>query len=260
MVKTLPVNPKARRRQLTKKSVRLSGALVLAVVTAMGSLAACSFQNFDSLQDGKGSGDGDGDGDGDGNGDGDGDDSGGSPGSGGKASGGSGASTGGDNSEGGAGGEEPIGESFLTNGSFETASTSDWTVSPSSALTDRHLFVQPPTGTVLSPDGTYQLAFWHDTDTYEATISQEMSDLEEGTYELRAYFSRGVGPTVTLFARDCSENDPEPLEIPVTDASSFTLFVIRDIEVTTDTCEVGLTVSAEPNHWVNVDHLTFSKK
>lgn len=212
---------------------------------------ACSFQDFSSLQEGASGGGGTATG---------GDASGGdSSGSGGASTGGT-SSGGGNPGVGGLGGMGGVPESFLSNGSFETSNTMGWDVVPSTALADRHVYVQTATGTVPTPDGIYELAFWHDTDTYQVTISQVVEDLEDGTYTLSGFFSRGPNLQVALFARDCSEEDPEPRDIPVTDSNSFTVFRLTDIEVSGGRCEVGLTVEGGPGDWMNVDMLTLTKE
>lgn len=219
---------------------------VVACAAALAGLGACSFQDFGSLQDGDG---------GSGNATG-GDSSGGTSGTGGTSGdGGQGPGTGG--AGGGMGGAL---DSAIVNGSFETGNTMDWDVVPSTALADRHIYVQAPTGSVPTPDGVYELAFWHGTDSYQVTISQTVEGLEDGTYTLAGFFSRGAGLQATLFARNCSGEDPDPLEIPATDPNSFTLFRLMGIEVSGGTCEVGVSVDAGPNHWMNVDLLTLTKE
>ena len=232
-----------------------------AVLSTLPAVAlACSFQNFDDLQEGTNTEASGGSDDED-------NESGGSSSSGGSGKGGSKSTggqsgSGGDTADGGMGGEggtdmglggAPPEVPALANASFETGNTAYWQVQPASALGSRHVFVQAPTGTVLAPDGTYELAFWHPEDTYQVTISQEIKGLPEGTYTLSAQVSRGTHIEVFLFARGCADEDPEPAEVSITDANSFTSFYLRGIEVDSDTCEVGLTVDAGPNDWMNVD-------
>ncbi len=262
--------PLCSRPASAKRRTRSSYALLLTCLFTVGWLGACSFQNFDELQEGGGDGDGSdgtfGDGDGSGGTFGDGDGDGDSKSTGGSASRSSGGQTGagaegGGTGEGGMGGEndtEPT--NLLGNPSFEMGSTAGWTVTPASALTNRHVFVQFPTGTVKAPDGYQELAFWHGSDSFEIEISQKLENLETGTYNLSAFFTRGPGLTATLFAKSCSSQDPDPLEVPVTDANSFTKFTLREIEVTSDTCVVGITVSAAPTEWMNVDGFSFEKE
>ncbi len=161
---------------------------------------------------------------------------------------------------GGMGGMGGMPQSFIANGSFETGNTMGWDVVPSSALDKRYAYVQTATGAVRPPDGVYELAFWHDTDSYQVTVSQVVEDLEDGSYTLAGFFSRGANMTATLFARNCSANDPEPRDIPMTDANSFTLFRLTEIEVSGGRCEVGVMVDAGAGDWMNVDMLTLTKE
>ena len=250
---------------MTPHQLRARSIRSLTVVSAAW-IAACSFQDFGSLQDGLS------------------DDSGGSGGSrssggaknsdggtssGGGSSGGNQGGTGGDatggessgdgGSMGGMGGAEPN-PVVVLNASFESANLTGWDVDPPDAVGYRYVYVQSPTGNVPAPDGNYELAFWHDTDTYELTVSQTLTDVPRGTYELTGYFTRGANMVVTMFARGCSDEDPEPKEVPQTDPNSFTLYTLRGIEVDRDSCEVGITVSAGPNDWMNVDLLAFTKE
>lgn len=234
--------------------------IVLAVGGSMAWLAACSFQDFSSL-DGGGDGSGDGDGDGDSG-------SGGRTGtsSGGRSSSDGGASSGGkseagdgDGDMGGMGmGGAP--EPELLNPSFETGSTLNWEVSPASAISSRHVYVQFPTGEVPAPDGNYELAFWHATDSYDVIVSQKLTGLSDGTYTFSGYFSRGANLFVTMFAKNCSAKDPPPKEIPTTEPTSFTRFSLTDIEVKGGSCEVGITVEGGPNDWLNADLFALTRE
>jgi hypothetical protein len=151
--------------------------------------------------------------------------------------------------------------SVLENGSFETGTTGGWTVVPVSAIADRHIYVEPPTGLVAAPDGVYQLASWHGTETYEVTISQQVDGLEDGTYTLQGYFMRGAGISVEMFARNCSTEDPTPVVIPATSTSSFTPFTLSGIEVVGGSCEVGLNVATTaPGQFMNADVITLTKE
>ena len=248
---------------MKRMTSRTQGArrFVLAVGGSMAWLAACSFQDFSSLDGGddSGTGDGDGDGDGDtGSGGRTNTSSGGRSGNeGGESSGGQGETGDGDGDMGGMGGAP---EPELLNPSFETGSTLNWEVSPSSAIASRHVYVQFPTGEVPAPDGNYELAFWHATDSYDLVVSQKLTGLSDGTYTFSGYFSRGANLLVTMFAKNCSAKDPTPKEIPSTDPSSFTRFSLTGIEVKGGSCEVGITVEGGPNDWMNADLFALTRE
>jgi len=168
--------------------------------------------------------------------------------------------------EGGAGGTDPgnnggtgaTGE--LVNPSFETTNTLGWTVEPTEALTKRHAFVQLPQGTATVPDGGYEFSTWHMTDTFAVSLSQTVTGLEDGTYTFQGYFSRGDGFTsVTLFARNCGGDDPEPIPVPLTDPSQWLNVELTGIEVSGGSCEVGLSIESNPNNWLNADDFSLVK-
>jgi hypothetical protein len=156
------------------------------------------------------------------------------------------------------GGTGAVGQ--IVNPSFETASTSGWTVTPSDALSARHVYVQPPTGTINVPDGAYQLSTWHMTDTFEVEIFQTISGLEDGTYIFKGYFSLGVGLNgAQMFARNCGGAEVVPLDLePIT--MSFEMRQITGIEVVGGSCEVGIAIDSNPQNWLNADLFSFEKE
>lgn len=253
-------------------------------------MASCSFQNFDYLKEGAGSGgsggaggaattggsseptagtDSLGEG---GTGEMPGGSSGGPSEAGKAGSGGSGGGAGGTTSvtEGGVGGEAGDGSGNtgntgavgqLVNPSFETATTIGWSVTPSQALTKRYIFVQLPQGTATVPDGNYELSTWHLEDAFSLEIFQTITGLEDGTYTFKGYFSRGDGfNSVTMFARDCGGADVEPVPVPVTDPSQWLNVELMDIEVVGGSCLVGLAIDSNATNWLNADFFSFEKQ
>jgi hypothetical protein len=142
----------------------------------------------------------------------------------------------------------------LVNPSFETFSTVGWTIDPPSAATKRYIFVQAPTGTVPAPDGTYELATWHQTDGFQVEIYQNVTGLEDGTYTFQGSFSRGEGLNeIYMFARNCGGAEPDPMPIPVTSPSAFEVIALTGIEVSGGSCEVGVYVDSNLGNWMNAD-------
>src|ERR1041384_4748075 len=138
---------------------------------------------------------------------------------------------------------------------------SGMTVEPADALTKRHAFVQVAQGSSTIPDGIYQFSIWHGTDTYTVDLHQTVTGLEDGTYTFKAYFTRGDGFTdVQMFARDCGGPDLEPMPVPLTDASQWLNVELTGIEVTGGSCDVGLSIGANPANWLNADLFTFEKE
>lgn len=149
----------------------------------------------------------------------------------------------------------------LVNPSFETTNTLGWTVDPTDALTKRHAFVQLAQGTATVPDGSYQFSTWHMTDAYTVELHQTITGIEDGTYTFKAYFSRGDGfNSVFMFARNCGGTDPEPVPVPLTDASQWLNVEVTGIEVVGGSCDVGLSLDANPANWLNADLFTFEKE
>jgi hypothetical protein len=150
----------------------------------------------------------------------------------------------------------------LVNPSFETSNTLGWTVEPTDALTKRHAFVQLAQGTATVPDGAYQFSTWHMTDTYTVEVHQVITGIEDGIYTFKAYFSRGDGfNAVTLFARNCGGTvEPEPVPVPLTDASQWLNVEVAGIEVVGGSCDVGLSIDSNPANWLNADLFTFEKE
>jgi len=166
--------------------------------------------------------------------------------------GGRGAGAGGMGGSGGSGVSGAMGQ--LVNPSFETSNTSGWTVAPADALTNRYAYVQFPLGTVPAPHGTFELATWHMTDAFTVEIFQTVTGLEDGTYTFAGHFMRGAEfNELYLFARNCSETDPDPVPIPMTAADAFLTVSLTGIEVAGGSCEVGIHVDSNATNWMDAD-------
>jgi len=250
---------------------------------ALALLVGCSFQQFDYLQDGGGAGS---------NGKGGASTTAGSshqggsevvpqggqaePGGAGKAGSTSHAGKGGGTVADAGGGNTPIGEGGaagaggapnggtgavgeLVNPSFESGNVSGWQVAPSDALAKKYAFVQYPQGAGTVPDGTYEFSIWHKTDTYTVELHQTIKGLEDGTYTFKGYFSRGALLGASLFARNCGGVAPEPIPVPLTDPSQWLAVSLTGIEVSGGSCEVGLSIEATAENWLNADLFSFEK-
>jgi hypothetical protein len=189
---------------------------------------------------------------------------GGAPGAAGVDNGGStvtgGSVSGGTGGMGGSGGTGNTGATgALVNPSFESGTTSGWTVEPEDALSKRHAFVQYAQGASSVPDGTYQFSTWHMTDVYTVDLFQVITGLEDGTYVFKAYFSRGAQNAVTLYARNCGGADPDPVDVPITSGTEWLPVSVAGIEVSGGSCEVGLSIDSNQENWLNADLFTFEK-
>lgn len=148
----------------------------------------------------------------------------------------------------------------IVNPSFETGTTSGWTVEPADALSKRYAFVQYPQGASSVPDGTYEFSTWHMTDVYTVMLYQNITGLEDGTYTFKGYFSRGAQNSAVLFARNCGGTDPEPVDIPITAGTEWVAVSVTGIEVSGGSCEVGLGLDSQQENWLNADLFSFEKE
>ncbi len=190
--------------------------------------------------------------------------------SGGKATGGKSATTGGNATTGGSattGGKAGTGGSVgsggspgtptLVNPSFESGLTG-WTVTPAEAgpTGKRYVYTQAPTDSSKPPNGSQELATWHDKDSYELSVSQTLHNVPDGTYEFQGYFSSDRSGGTYMFARNCGGPDREQ-QVPTNSWTWFTHSI--DVQVSGGSCELGIRVVGAPNDYLNADMFTFER-
>lgn len=144
----------------------------------------------------------------------------------------------------------------LVNPSFESSLTG-WTIDPPDAGPSgkRYVYTQAPTDSSKPPNGSQELATWHDKDSYQVTVSQTLRGLKDGIYTFQGYFSSDRSGGTFIFARNCGGADRE-VQVPTTSWTWFT-FGIKDIHVSGGSCEVGIRVIGAPNDYLNADMFTF---
>jgi hypothetical protein len=176
---------------------------------------------------------------------------------GGTAAGGKGGTAGGGGNAGSAGNSGGSGNPTLVNPSFESSLTG-WTVDPADAGPSgkRYIYTQAPTDSSKPPDGSQELATWHDKDSYEVSIYQTLHGLKSGTYTFQGYFSSDRSGGTYLFARNCGGEDREE-QVPTTNWTWFT-HALKDIDVSGGNCEVGVRIVGAPNDYLNADMFTFT--
>lgn len=162
---------------------------------------------------------------------------------------------GGDVTTGGTGGGPLVGN-LLANPSFEM-DLLGWTVDPSSAVANRYVYVQYPTGGGVVVDGQKELATWHDTAEYSVYVYQKVNGLVPGTYSFKGNFSSTQSRGAYLFARNCG--GAEQQEVIPTNTFNWFEISIPQIDVTGSSCEVGFFVHAVAQDWLNADLFTFEK-
>lgn len=91
---------------------------------------------------------------------------------------------------------------------------------------------------------------------YEVFTGQSMSHLQNGTYTLTAWV-KGSGEGKHFVSVKNHGQDEIKYYVPVTD--QWTQIIIRDIVISTNTCEVGLYSNASGNEWCSIDNLVFQK-
>jgi len=194
--------------------------------------------------------------------------------SGGRASTGGDASFGGDTSAGGdnagSAGSEPMpsgdagaagagaAPTLIQNSGFELGSLVGWklVVTPSSA--GKSVYAQYPVGDAKAVDGTWEVAFWNGTSAFTGDLEQTITGLTPGTYELKVHVAFGTGINAAyLYAINCGLSNAR-VDLPIADTvPTFTEFVVPNIEVTGDSCTIGLFADMKTGDWLNADAFVF---
>lgn len=127
---------------------------------------------------------------------------------------------------------------LISNSSFEVDGIA-------TTLTDWNIWLDDSTadGTVKTEygnafDGDYKLTFWSDSD-YSCSIYKTFTNLENGTYRLSVWaMSNGEQDTLQLYAKNYG-GDELTTAITTSDIN-WNIFMIDEIEVTNNTCEIGV--------------------
>lgn len=150
------------------------------------------------------------------------------------------------------------GDNILTNPSFEEGWTG-WLVDPE-ASRNNHVRVKWPQPGSVTPNGQseeFLLGSWHDADAYVLSVFQAVDDLEDGSYGLIGYFNwGGAVNSVRMFARNCGGDDVYQDVQPTAD-TQWREVIITDIQVAGGQCEVGLEIDSNPGGWLNADMFSF---
>lgn len=146
---------------------------------------------------------------------------------------------------------------LISNSSFEVDGIA-------TTLTDWNIWLGDSTadGTVKTEygnafDGDYKLTFWSDSD-YSCSIYKTFTNLENGTYRLSVWaMSNGEQDTLQLYAKNYG-GDELTTAITTSDIN-WNIFTIDEIEVTNNTCEIGVYGVANANDWCNLDNIMLRK-
>lgn len=107
-------------------------------------------------------------------------------------------------------------------------------------------------------DGSYKLTFWNDS-SYECSIYQIITGLEDGIYSLSAWVMSNAGQnTCQIYAKNYG-GEEKIGALPLSDIG-WNKVEIDNIVVSNGQCEIGLYAVANTNDWCNIDQMIFRKK
>jgi len=151
---------------------------------------------------------------------------------------------------------------LLQNGSFELGTLSFWTVTVTPSEVGRAIYAQwgPYDGNTRSIDGKYEAAFWNGTSDFQGDLHQTVTGLTPGKYELTLYVAFGLGLNAAyVYAINCGPQDTTQ-DLPIADgAADFVAVSLPSIDVTNDSCTVGIFADMHTGDWLNVDDFVLNR-
>lgn len=144
---------------------------------------------------------------------------------------------------------------YVSNPSFEDPDTSMWNVTYEGDKNPTDF--QQKEGDAHT--GEYSFHFWSESDM-DFSIEQEFTDLEPGTYELKAYFQGGdidADARMELYTKigDTVSSD----SFTAQGYANWQVPTISAIKVTDGTLTVGVHIKCNANGWGTVDDFTLNK-
>ncbi len=144
---------------------------------------------------------------------------------------------------------------YVSNPGFEDADTSMWTVTFEGDKNPTDF--QQKAGDAHT--GEYSFHFWSESDM-DFAIEQEFTDLEPGTYELKAYFQGGdidAGAEMALYAKtgDTVSSDPFTAQ----GYANWQEPAVSSITVTDGTLTIGAHIKCNAKGWGTIDDFTLNK-
>jgi hypothetical protein len=173
------------------------------------------------------------------------------------ASGGVGGAGAGELGEGGAAGA-PEPPPLLKNPSFELGGLAGWQVVVTPDTVGKAIYTQWGSPTGQSIDGMFEVSFWNGTAPFTGDLHQTVTGLVPGKYELKVYLAYGTGINAAyLYAIGCGPSDVR-VDLPLTvGVPTFAPASISSIDVTLDSCTVGLFADMNTGDWLNADAFVF---
>lgn len=145
---------------------------------------------------------------------------------------------------------------YVSNPSFEsdsaTSSPSYWTKWLQTGTVSST--IKTETGAL---DGSYKLSFWN-SNAYEGSIFQTVSELSNGTYTLTAWvIGGGTHDIAQMYAKNYG-GSAKNQNITISSAM-WNKVTIKNIEVTNGTCEIGFYNKGQAAAWLNIDNVKLIK-
>ncbi len=157
---------------------------------------------------------------------------------------------------GGSGGSGP--PPLLQNGSFEGGGLAPWQVTVTPSTVGKAIYTQWGPGGE-SVDGKYEVSFWNGMYAFTGDLHQTVTGLTPGKYQLTLYIAYGTGiNSAYLYAIGCGAQDVQvnlPMDV---DMSTFTPTSIPSIDVTEDSCTVGIYADMNLGNWLNADEFVLA--
>lgn len=144
---------------------------------------------------------------------------------------------------------QAAGAELLSNPGFETGDMSGWTVTEAAYGLIKH-------DSNEAHSGNYFFNYWYDKD-YEFKLSQSLTGLENGTYELRAWTSGGGGEArLKLFAQTSGASGTlYSTEMVNTGWGKWQQYTVGDIAVSDGELVIGFDVAAPAETWGYFDDI-----
>ncbi|HEY4104792.1 MAG TPA: hypothetical protein VGM44_12915 [Polyangiaceae bacterium] len=151
---------------------------------------------------------------------------------------------------------------LLQNGSFELGTLQFWTATVTPSDVGRALFTQwgPNSASPRSIDGDFEAGFWNNTASFKGDLHQTVTGLTPGKYELKLYAAFGLGLNAAyIYAINCGPQDVTS-DLAIADgAADFIAVSLPSIDVTSDSCTVGIYADLNVGNWLNVDEFVFDQ-
>ncbi|PQV64740.1 hypothetical protein B1R32_1037 [Abditibacterium utsteinense] len=139
---------------------------------------------------------------------------------------------------------------LVLNADFETGQLSPWVVTNKQAYVEAAPLHDAKSGSNI-------LTFW-DTVPYEATARQTISGLRAGKYTLRAWTQRTGGQQRAEMSVSGYGGPTRTITLP--NQPTWTLAIIRDIDVKIDQCTINFSAKAPATKHVQIDGVEFFRQ